>query len=108
MKITSVEVYRFEYETAIMPNGKRFKDRPIVCKVNTDKGLYGNREAGVSYGDASQASVGMIKDLAGLVIGNDPLNNEAKWEKCSKNPIRAGWRHSRISRYERYRYCSLI
>lgn len=84
MKITSVEVYRFQYETAVMPNGRRRIDRPVVCKVNTDEGISGYGEAAVSWGKASPAAIGMIKDLANLVIGMDPMDNEGIWEKMFK------------------------
>lgn len=84
MKITSVEVYRLKYETAVLPNGQRFTDSPVVCKVNTDEGITGYGEAAVSWGKAAPAAVGMIKDLAGMIIGMDPMENEAIWEKMFK------------------------
>ena len=57
---------------------------PIVCRVYTDSGIYGDGEAALAYGRASRAAFGMIQDLAGLVIGMDPLSNEVIWEKLYK------------------------
>lgn len=58
--------------------------RPIVCRVYTDEGIYGDGEASLAYGIGAPAAFGMIKDLAGLIIGMDPLDNEVIWEKLYK------------------------
>lgn len=55
--------------------------RPIVCRVNTDEGIYGYGEAAISYGKGSPAAFGMIKDLAPMIIGMDPLDHEVVWDK---------------------------
>lgn len=74
MKITSVDVI------SLHPA----KDRPIICRINTDEGIYGYGEASVMYGKGSPAAVGMIKDLAPLIIGMDPLDNEVIWDKLHR------------------------
>jgi len=81
LKITNVEVYRFEVPLLKLPTGKTVDDRPIVCRVNTDAGIYGLGEAGVSLGVGGTAGFGMVKDLAAFVIGMDPMNIEAIWDK---------------------------
>lgn len=72
MIITSVDVW-------ILGNLKRQK--PIVIRINTDSdGLYGYGEAGIAYGAGHTAAFGMVQDLAPLIIGKDPMNNEKIWE----------------------------
>ena len=74
MKITKVEVMEFICE------GKPFF-RVIGCRVHTDEGIYGDGEAALSYGVGASAAFGMVKDLAKLVIGMDPMENEVIWHK---------------------------
>lgn len=57
---------------------------PILCRVYTDNGLYGDGEAAIAYGIGKNASYGMIKDLSKLIIGMNPLDNEVIWEKLYK------------------------
>ena len=70
MKITKVDVYLLD------AGAQRAERRPIVCRVHTDEGIYGDGEAGVAYGSGSNAAFGMIKDLAPLIVGRDPMNVE--------------------------------
>lgn len=77
MKITKVEIMRpeiSEYPTW----------RPILCRVYTDAGIYGDGEAALAYGIGAPAAVGMIQDFAKLIIGMDPLDNEVIWDKLYK------------------------
>ena len=74
MKITKVEVMEF------ICRDKPFF-RPIGCRVYTDEGLYGDGEAALSYGVGASAAFGMVKDLARLIIGMDPLDTEVIWHK---------------------------
>ena len=75
MKITKIDVF--------MSNEKR-KDREIGCRVYTDEGVYGDGEAAIAYGCGAPAAFGMIRDLAPLCIGMDPLDNEVIWDKLYK------------------------
>ncbi len=77
MKITRVEVMEFRCETNI-------PFRPIGCRIYTDEGIYGDGEAALSYGIAASAAFGMVKDLAKLIIGMNPLENEVIWDKLHK------------------------
>ncbi|MCQ2553434.1 MAG: mandelate racemase/muconate lactonizing enzyme family protein, partial [Clostridia bacterium] len=72
MKITSVDV--IECKPNIMGS--------VICvKINTDKGISGWGEVGVSYGKAHYAGVGIARDFGALLIGKDPMKAEAIWEE---------------------------
>ena len=58
--------------------------RPVICRVYTDEGIYGDGEAAMAYGAGAPAALGMIEDLASMVIGMDPLDNEVIWDKLYK------------------------
>ena len=77
MKITKVDVYQQQ-------NPDRASWRPVFCRIHTDEGVYGDGEAALCYGIASPAAFGMIKDLATLIIGMNPLDNEVIWDKLYK------------------------
>lgn len=49
---------------------------PVLIRVNTDSGLSGIGEVGLAYGAGAKAGVGIIRDLASLIVGEDPLNIE--------------------------------
>lgn len=78
MKITKVEIMQVKCEG-------RSNWRPIVCRIHTDTGIYGDGEAALAYGVASSGAFGMIKDLSRLIIGMDPLENEIIWDKLYKS-----------------------
>ena len=80
MKITKVDVMLVDVNPQDNPGWE-----PVVCRVYTDEGIYGDGEAALAYGHASRAAFGMIQDLAKLIIGMDPLANEVIWEKLYKS-----------------------
>lgn len=79
MKITHVDVMQVNVDANA---GTPW--RPIICRVFTDEGIYGDGEAALAYCIAAPAAFGMIKDLASLIIGMDPLDNEVIWDKLYK------------------------
>ncbi|MDR3303810.1 MAG: mandelate racemase/muconate lactonizing enzyme family protein [Treponema sp.] len=74
MKISSVEVIALEKDAGCL-------SRPVLCRVNTDEGLYGIGEAGVAIGTGAPAAFAQIKDLVPMILGMDPLEHEVIWEK---------------------------
>ncbi len=76
MKITSIDVI------AIQPGcGMNL----VYAKVNTDEGIYGLGETGVAIGVGGIGAVEIIKGIAPMIIGMDPLENDVIWEKMYKN-----------------------
>lgn len=80
MKITSVDIMRVDVKSTDNPGWK-----PVVCRVYTDEGIYGDGEAALAYGHASMGAFGMLQDVAKLIIGMNPLENEVIWEKLYKS-----------------------
>lgn len=84
MKITSVDIFMLKH-TGVEYSAYPF--RPCVCRVNTDEGVYGYGEAGISIGFGEKGVAQFLADVASLVIGLDPMQNEAIWEmircRCS-------------------------
>ena len=70
MKITSVECYKGAF---------------ITVKVNTDEGISGFGEAGLSYGSCQNAAWGNCQDFAKLVIGMDPFDTEKIYEHLHRH-----------------------
>ncbi len=78
MKITKVDV--MQVKTSL----SGFPWNPIICRIYTDEGIYGDGEAALAYGVGASGAFGMVKDLAALIIGMDPLDNEVIWDKLYK------------------------
>ncbi|MBR3275656.1 MAG: mandelate racemase/muconate lactonizing enzyme family protein [Eubacterium sp.] len=74
MKITSIDVF------ALKPRYVPESMRGIVCRINTDTEIYGYGEAALSYGRGSMAGFHMIKELAPLLLGQDPMRTEWHWK----------------------------
>lgn len=73
MRIESVDVFLLDGGSAGW--------RPIVCRVNTDEGIRGYGEASVGFDTGASSSYAMIREVAPLVIGMDPIATEAVWER---------------------------
>ncbi len=54
---------------------------PLLCRIYTDEGIFGDGEAGLNFGGATEAAWGIMRDLAKLLIGCDPLSTEVLWTK---------------------------
>ena len=80
MKIVSVDIIDVKnpLQSAVA------KWRPIVVRINTDEGVSGFGEVGMAYGVGASAGFGMAKDLARLLIGEDPMRSEYIWDKMQK------------------------
>lgn len=101
MKITSVDIIDVANDFASATS----KWRPVVVKINTDEGISGFGEVGLAYGVGASAGIGMAKDLAAIIIGMDPMNNEAIWEKMLKKTFWGAGRRRHLFRCdERHRY----
>lgn len=77
MKIISVDVIKCKRLACS-------SQTPVLCRVNTDEGIYGYGEAGVSIMDFSVASYELIKLLGKSIIGMDPLATDVIYEKLSQ------------------------
>ena len=77
MKITSVECY--------LGDKSRGLGGFVTVKVNTDEGISGFGEAGLAYGNCSEAAFGQCQDFAKLVLGMDPFNTEEIWEHLHRH-----------------------
>lgn len=78
MKIVKVDV--MQLGTDIRPDW-----RPIVCRIYTDEGIYGDGEAAMAYDVGALGAFGMLQELAKMVIGMDPLDNEVIWDKLYRS-----------------------
>ncbi len=58
--------------------------RIVVCRINTDEDLSGSGEIGVAIGVGATAAREVIKDMAPMIIGMNPLDHEVIWEKLFK------------------------
>jgi len=74
MKIEKIDIMRLG--TDVRPDW-----RPVVCRIYTDDGIYGDGEAAMAYDMGAPGAFGALKDFATMVIGMDPLDNEVIWDK---------------------------
>ena len=81
MKITKVSIL---YVHNIKTDSSQAGQRPILLRIDTDEGIYGIGEVGMAYGTGGHAAVGMVRDYAEMIIGMNPMNTEAIWEKFLK------------------------
>lgn len=91
MKVTKVDVMMLKVRREMKENAGNGMDwsnppwRPVVCRIYTDEGIYGDGEAAMAYGVGAPGAFGMIQDLAKLIVGKDPLKNELLWENMYKS-----------------------
>lgn len=78
MKITKIDIMLLQTGS----NAPRDNPcRPIVCRIYTNEGIYGDGEAAMLLMSGSLATYGMLKDLSEIIIGMDPLAHEVIWYK---------------------------
>ncbi len=86
MKITSVDIiktFATPSKAAEVAVGN-VPWHPVCVRINTDEGISGFGEIGVAYGNAQAAGFGMGEDFAKCIIGMDPLDSEAIWNKLHR------------------------
>lgn len=54
--------------------------RVVVCRIDTDTGLYGLGEIGVAIGFGAYAAREMIEEFGRLLLGKDPLETDVLWD----------------------------
>ena len=77
MKITKVDVLRAK------PNERGWT--PVLCRIYTDEGIYGDGEAALGYGGVSRSAFGMVQDCAARILGMNPLEHEVIWNHLYRN-----------------------
>lgn len=82
MKITSVDVILVTLGRAATESSPW---NPTIVRINTDEGISGYGEMGLTYGRAKNAAYGMAQDFGKLIIGMDPLNSEQIWDKLHRS-----------------------
>ena len=84
MKITSIDVIKtFPASTGNTSVGG-VPWCPICVRINTDEGISGFGEVGLAYGNAQTAGFGQAIDFSKCIIGMDPMNIEAIWNKLHR------------------------
>lgn len=78
MKITKVDIMLLG--TDVRPDW-----RPIVCRIYTDEGIYGDGEAAMAYDMGAPGAFGALQDFSRMIIGMDPLDNEVIWDKLYRS-----------------------
>jgi galactonate dehydratase len=79
MKIKKIDIMQLEHLNDEQAS------RPIGCRIYTDEGIYGDGEAALAYGCASDAAFGQLKEFSRIIIGMNALNNEQIWDKLYKS-----------------------
>lgn len=69
MKIISVDIIKLN---ALPSAGQT----PVLCRINTDEGIYGYGEAGVSIMNYSLGCLELLRSFSRIIIGKDPLAND--------------------------------
>jgi len=82
MKITSVDVILVTLGRAATESSPW---NPTIIRINTDEGISGYGEMGLTYGRAKDAAYGMAQDFGRMILGMDPMNNEQIWDKLHRS-----------------------
>lgn len=79
MKISKVDVMLMDMQPE---DNKGWS--PVLCRVYTDAGIYGDGEAAMAYGLGSEGAFSTTAEFAKKIIGMDPLQTELIWETLYK------------------------
>ena len=79
MRITKVDVIYLEERPADNPAWS-----PVLCRVYTDEGIYGDGEAGMTYGCPSTAARSALVEFSRQIIGRDPFQSQLIWQDLYK------------------------
>ena len=80
MKITEVQLVK---TCPLIKNGNK-NWQPIFVLIHTDEGITGHGEIGLAYGKSQEAGLGQGVDYARLILGMDPMDSEAIWQKLQR------------------------
>lgn len=69
MKIKSVDIIKLH----VIPTAGQ---TPVLCRINTDEGIYGYGEAGVSIMNYSLGCIELLRSFSKFLIGKNPLAND--------------------------------
>ncbi|VXC34465.1 L-alanine-DL-glutamate epimerase [Arthrobacter sp. 8AJ] len=78
MRITSVKIMRLQSPN---PGDYGIPWNPTVLRIETDEGIFGLGEIGLPMGNAAEGQMGLARDFAPLILGMDPFQTTAIWEK---------------------------
>ncbi|GAA4085917.1 mandelate racemase/muconate lactonizing enzyme family protein [Nocardioides kongjuensis] len=81
MRITAVKIVRLD--TGAGEFGIAWS--PTVLRVETDEGIHGVGEIGLPMGNAAHGQVGLARDFCALVLGMDPFDTTAVWERLYRS-----------------------
>ncbi len=76
MKISSVDIIKVKS----LPSAGQ---TPVLIRINTDEGIYGYGEAGVSIMDYSLGCIELLRSFSRFIIGEDPLANDVIYSKLA-------------------------
>lgn len=76
MKITAIDII----DVASSFRSATSRWRPTIVRINTDEGIKGYGEIGLAYGIGASGGIGVVQDLAPLIIGMDAMDNELIWD----------------------------
>lgn len=80
MKIPSVNIIDIANDFSAVTS----RWRPVVVRFDTDEESLALAKSAVRMVWGGSAGFGMAKDLAQIILGMDPMKNEAIWDKMQK------------------------
>lgn len=60
----------------------------LIVKVETDEGLYGWSESGMSYRE--RTVIGAVEHYREFLIGRDPMRTGSLWQEMYQKPVLRG------------------